>query len=191
MRPSPLVTLLLFASIAAVTIAEAKQTVRTMFDFAAADVDQWQIVNDGVMGGLSTSKVGMTADAEMRFYGNLSLKNNGGFASVRSKPRSLGLNTGDALQLRVRGDGRKYTFNLYIPTQRVAFSYQADFETKADEWTEITLPLDSFQAKSFGRPVRDPKLDPLQVNSIGILLGDKKPGAFQIVVDWIKITSQD
>ena len=118
-----------------------------------------------------------------------SLKNNGGFASVRSEVKPLGFKTGDSIELRVKGDGRKYTLNLYVPTQQVAFSFQKDFETKAGQWTDVKLPLAEFQAKSFGRTVIQ-KLDPAKVKSVGVLLGDKKEGEFEIVIDWIKVASE-
>ncbi|MGF1613842.1 MAG: CIA30 family protein [Gammaproteobacteria bacterium] len=55
----------------------------------------------------------------------VSLKNNGGFASVRTKAKKLGLAEGDALVVKVRGDGREYSLNLYVPRPLVAFSYRA------------------------------------------------------------------
>ena len=172
------------------SMANAKDASRVLFDFSAENAaDQWQIVNDGVMGGRSTSQATMAADGQMRFAGNLSLENNGGFASVRSKSRQLQLMPGDQIVLRVRGDGRKYTFNLYVPQRRMAFSYRVEFETKADEWIEVKLPLERFVATSFGREVRGATLDPKQVNAVGILLGDKKAGPFQILVDWIRVES--
>jgi len=45
---------------------------------------------------------------------------------------------------RLRGDGRKYYFNLRVPTRRIAFSYRASFETKAGEWQEVKVPLKDF-----------------------------------------------
>ncbi len=45
--------------------------------------NQWRIVNDGVMGGLSSSKATIKDD-KIIFSGNVSLENNGGFASLRS-----------------------------------------------------------------------------------------------------------
>ncbi len=181
---------LLALLVTASPIAAAKESSRVLFDFSADNAsDQWQIVNDGVMGGRSTSQATMAAEGQMRFAGNLSLENNGGFASVRSRPRQLALAPGDQVVLRIRGDGRKYTFNLYVPQRRPAFSYRVEFETKADEWMEVKLPLDRFVATSYGREVRGLKLDPVQVNAVGLLLADKKPGPFQILVDWIKIES--
>ena len=172
--------------------AEAKDSGRILFDFSQPNAaTQWRIVNDGVMGGRSTSKIEILTDAQLQFSGTLSLENNGGFASVRSGPNggstSLGLKPGDTVVIRVKGDGRKYTFNLYVPDRRTAFSYQLDFQTKPQEWAQIRLPVDRFVAHSFGRLVRGATLDPAQVHSLGILLGDKRAGDFKLIVDWIKV----
>ncbi len=161
---------------------------RMLFTFAdSAQVRGWQIVNDGVMGGRSSSQASLakTEDgvAAMKFSGRLSLANNGGFASVRSRPSgSLGLTAGDEIVLRVLGDGRTYTFNLYTPDRRTAFSYQLDFETIEGKWVEVRLPVDRFVAHSFGRAIPSMRLSPSQVSSVGILLGDKNPGAFRLWV---------
>lgn len=168
------------------------QTVTRLFEFTdPAGANRWQIVNDGVMGGRSSSQAGFTNDGSMRFTGNLSLANNGGFASVRSRPSggSLGLNPGDVIVLRVKGDGRRYTFNLYTPDRRTAFSYQMDFGTVAGQWTEVRLPVDGFIAHSFGRPIPSMKLNPNRVQTVGILLGDKNPGPFEVLIDWIHVDS--
>jgi hypothetical protein len=82
-----------------------------LFAFASPDAAAgWQAVNDGVMGGVSDGRFRITEGQTLEFYGTLSLENNGGFASVRSRPRTLGLQTGDSLVVRVRGDGREYQF---------------------------------------------------------------------------------
>lgn len=159
-----------------------------LYDFTAADArEQWQAVNDGVMGGLSEGRFAITEDAQMRFHGTLSLENNGGFASIRSRPNALGLAPGDTIVVRVRGDGRTYNFNLYIPTRRTAFSYQAKFETKKGEWVDVEIPLEKFQPTWFGRTLEEPQLDPGKVNRLGILLGDKKAGEFELLIDWIRV----
>lgn len=134
----------------------ADDTARSLFDFAGADAAQeWQTINDGVMGGVSEGKFKITDNKTLEFFGTLSLENDGGFASVRTKARKLGLEKGDVLLVRVRGDGRDYSMNLHVPRPLVAFSYRSMIQTKKDEWIEVKLPLDKFQATSFGRPVRD------------------------------------
>ena len=70
----------------------------------------------------------------------------------------------------------------------MAFSYRSVIQTRKDEWIEVKLPLDKFQATSFGRPVRDAgPVDPQEVNGLGFLLGDKKAGPFKMEVEWIKV----
>jgi monofunctional biosynthetic peptidoglycan transglycosylase len=169
-------------------IATAQESGRVLFDFSGPNAaSQWQIVNDGVMGGRSSSRAEMKAEGQMWFKGNLSLENNGGFASVRSRPKTLGLARGQSIVLRVLGDGRKYTFNLYLPDRRTAFSYRREFETIPGKWAEVRMPLDQFVATSFGRTIANDRLDPTRIDSLGILLGDKRPGPFEIRVDWIKV----
>ena len=141
------------------------------------------------MGGRSSSRVDQGLDGTMRFSGVLSLANNGGFASTRSRGSKLGLKGGDTIVLKVKGDGRKYTFNAYVPRRRMAFSYRVEFNTKKDQWTEVRIPLDQLVATSFGRVVRGASLNPAEVNSVGILLGDKKAGAFEILVKAIEVES--
>ncbi len=170
------------------TAAAKSEKVLFGFDDPAA-AKQWKIVNDGVMGGRSSSKLSSVDDGQVRFSGDLSLENNGGFASVRSKPASLKLNQGDVIVLRILGDGRKYMVNLYMPDRRMAFSYQAEFETTEGEWTEARLPLAKFAATSFGRRVEGNTLNPSQINSFGIMLADKKAGSFELLLDWIKVES--
>ncbi len=167
----------------------ADDTPKVLFDFTGADAAKgWQTVNDGVMGGVSESKFRITDQKTLEFSGTLALENGGGFASVRSKGIKLGLEKGDVLVARVRGDGREYSMNLYVPRPLVAFSYRATVQTKKQEWIEVRLPLDKFQATSFGRPVRDAgPVDPQEVNGLGFLLGDKKAGPFNLEVEWIKV----
>lgn len=148
---------------------------------------QWQTTNDGVMGGRSDGRFKINEDNNMEFFGTLSLENNGGFASVRSRVSNLGLQKGDSIVIRVPGDGREYSLNLYTPRRTMAFSYRAKFKTRKDEWIEVRIPLNKFVATSFGRVVRNQELDPSQVNGLGIFLGDKQPGPFELEIDWIKV----
>lgn len=181
-------TLLILLSLGGATLAADDDGGRVLFNFQSADAaKQWQSVNDGVMGGRSEGQFKMTDDKTMQFFGTLSLENNGGFASVRTRPSKLELKKGDTLIARVRGDGRKYNFNLYVPRRLTAFSYRADFETKKDDWIEVELPLAKFEATSFGRVVQNQPLDPAEINGLGILLGDKKAGPFKLEVQWIKV----
>ena len=172
-----------------VTTAMAEDTLIPLFDFTEADAPkQWQTVNDGVMGGVSEGKFKITDTKTMEFFGTLSLANNGGFASVRTKAKKLSLEKDDTLVAKIRGDGRQYMLNLYPNKQRMAYSYRATVQTKKDEWIEVKFPLAKFEATSFGRIVKNAGLvKPEEINSLGFMLGDKKAGPFKMEIEWIKV----
>ena len=172
-----------------VTTAMAEVSLIPLFDFTGVEaVKEWQAVNDGVMGGVSEGRFKITDAKTMEFFGTLSLANNGGFASVRSKAKKLDLKKGDTLVVKIRGDGREYTLNLYPNRSRTAFSYRASVQTKKDEWIEVKVPLDEFEATSFGRVVREAgPVKPEEISSVGFLLGDKKAGPFKLEVESIKV----
>ena len=167
----------------------AEDTPQPLFDFTGADAaNDWQAVNDGVMGGVSEGKLTITDKKTLEFSGTLSLENNGGFASVRTKAKTLGLEKGDTVVAKVRGDGREYTLNLYVNKPLIAFSYRATVQTEKDEWIEVKVPLDTFEATSFGRPVEDAgPVDPNEVNALGFMVSDKKAGPFKLEVEWVKV----
>jgi len=176
-----------------VTTVMADDTLKPLFDFAEADfAKEWQTVNDGVMGGVSDGRFKITDTKTMEFFGTLSLANNGGFASVRTKAKKLDLEEGDTLVAKVRGDGREYMLNLYPNRQRVAYSYRATVQTKKDEWIEVKVPLDKFEATSFGQMVKNAgAVKPAEINAIGFMLGDKKAGPFKLEIEWIKVDRKE
>ena len=169
-------------------LAMADDNLKPLFEFSKPNaLEAWQTVNDGVMGGVSEGNVRMTKDKTLEFFGNLSLENNGGFASTRTRAGKLDLSQYEALVFKVRGDGRPYFFNIHVPTQQIAFSYRAKFATEKDKWQEVRIPLKDFKATSFSREVSDAApLDSKNVESIGFLLAGKKAGPFKLEVAWIK-----
>jgi NADH dehydrogenase [ubiquinone] 1 alpha subcomplex assembly factor 1 len=179
----------LVALMGVLSMAQAPQV--PLFAFASPDTAaEWQVVNDGVMGGVSDGRFRMTDRQTLEFSGTLSLENNGGFASVRSRPRTLGLQMGDSLLARLRGDGREYQLNLYTSRRMMAFSYRVPVKTRAGEWIEVAVPLDRFEATSFGQVLRRAgPVDPPSVTSIGFLLAEKTPGPFALEVAWINVVT--
>ncbi len=166
-----------------------EQSLRPFFDFTGPEAAQkWQAVNDGVMGGVSEGRFRITSEKTLEFFGTLSLENNGGFASIRTRPMDLDIKAGDTIVVRVNGDGREYVLNLYTKSRQTAFSYRAPLSTTKDEWTEVAVPLEDFIPTSFGRQVQGMgPVDPDEITSIGFMLSDKKAGPFKMEVDWLKI----
>lgn len=147
----------------------------------------WSIVNDSVMGGISQSQIQTNKNAHLEFSGNLSLANNGGFASVRSRATQLDLGNNSTLQLEVNGDGRSYQIDLRSRNTRMAGSFRATFETTGSGWQKIEIPMNQFIAQSFGRPYPNIRFNPQEMNSIGFTLSDKKPGPFRLEIKRISV----
>jgi hypothetical protein len=68
------------------------QQEKIIIDFGLpSEQDQWEIINDVVMGGVSSSHVVISENGAALFQGEVSLENYGGFASMRTHPRDLNL----------------------------------------------------------------------------------------------------
>lgn len=182
---SAVVALALFGQVA----VEAPEALRPVLVFTGTDAARsWQAVNDGVMGGVSDGRFRITADKTLEFFGTLSLENNGGFASVRTRPMDLDIRSGDSLVVRLKGDGREYVLNLYTKSRQMAFSYRTPLPTVKDEWSEVRVPLRDFIPTAFGRRVEGMgPIEPAQISGLGFMLSDKKPGKFQMQVEWVKV----
>jgi monofunctional biosynthetic peptidoglycan transglycosylase len=111
-------------------------TEKTILDFSTAtNGPVCEVVNYGVMGGLSRSSISMT-NTLLVFRGEVSLENNGGFASVRSAQSPQNLTGFGALVLRARGDGKRYKFTVRTETGFNTPLYQCTFITKRGECEE-------------------------------------------------------
>lgn len=146
----------------------------------------WYTIVDGVMGGRSTGKVSYEKES-MIFSGNLSLENNGGFSSIRGPRGSSDMSEFDTVKLRVRGDGRTYSFMIEPDTRFYQPYFKYEFSTEADTWTEVALPIHEFNGFIMGRTVRVGLPDEIlqDIERVGFMLSDKKPGDFRLEVDYI------
>ena len=153
----------------------------------AAAVDGWTTVNDPVMGGRSTSAVAF-GDGGLAFSGNLSLENNGGFASARG-PVDPGIGQRAAgatsLGVRARGDGKTYLLKLDTGQP---WSYIQRFSTVAGVLQTYPLPVGGFEAVGMRldpAPWAPQVLDPSTISRVGIYILDQQEGPFQITVSAI------
>ena len=147
-------------------------------------IDKWRIVNDGVMGGISKSNIYLNEANNIIFAGNVSLENNGGFASIRTGFDGNQLKGSSVFLIRVKGDGNIYKFRL---TMKGSYAnYSADFKTTKDQWMDIEIPVENFKPYYFGRSIRAPKLKVHKVNSMGVLISDKQEGDFLLEIEYIK-----
>lgn len=152
------------------------------FDSPAA-VIPWQAIDDRVMGGVSASHMRHDPTGHGVFAGEVSLDNNGGFASVRAPAVAPEAAAGAlACLLEVRGDGRRYKFNLRSDDGFDGVTHQAAFQPPAGEWAVIRLPLAGFAATWRGRPASAGPISAAQIRQVGLLIADRQAGPFRLDV---------
>ncbi|HHE31582.1 MAG TPA: CIA30 family protein [Chlorobaculum parvum] len=151
----------------------------------------WMNVDDVVMGGVSDSAMQLTSDETAVFTGNLSLENSGGFASVRTVLERRNYADFAGFRIRVKGDGKRYSFRTRNDERFDGVVYKFDFETVPSKWVEIDLPFSGFKP-SFRRRILDdvPPLDNANIVQVGLLISNKQKGAFRLEIDWIEAYSK-
>lgn len=152
-----------------------------LIDFQAPDEpDRWRAINDDVMGGISQGALRVEAGIGI-FSGEISLENNGGFASVRRDPQAFDLGDATALALHVRGDGRRYQLRLYTDQLPSGAAYRAQLQPSAGEWQHVSLPWSAFEAVFRGRKLANaPPLDPDAIRQVGLMIADRRAGPFRL-----------
>lgn len=157
-------------------------------DFGQALGSQgWMIVNDGVMGGLSKSTVTLT-ESSLLFKGTISLKNNGGFASIRSGIGKFDLSNFSTVKIKFRSTGRYFALRLATSELYFKPNYKHNFGSATGEWETVELKMSDFKEYTMGQISGSTmSKDNLEnVLRIGIILSDKIDGPFEIEIDYIE-----
>ena len=156
-----------------------------MEDFDSKNLLNWKIVNDSVMGGRSDATLKLKNNLYGVFNGYLSLQNNGGFSSIRAYyPPDL--TDVKSITIRIKGDGRQYSFRVRGNTSNWA-SYTHTFNTVKNKWIEKELMIKDFYPLYRGYYLNDmPLLSEMVIKEIGFMLSDKQTGPFELEIDWIR-----
>ncbi|MCL1103848.1 CIA30 family protein [Shewanella algicola] len=162
-----------------------------LFRFANEDhFEGWQINNDTVMGGVSQSQIKQNKQQDLLFTGNVSLDNNGGFASTESRFTHQ-ISAASSLTIAVKGDGKVYQLRLKTPQLSYGEAYVANFTTQADTLTEHTFTAADFTVSFRGRVVSNaPELNLLDIERVGFLVAQKQQGPFAIELHSIEFENK-
>lgn len=156
----------------------------TIFDFNKdSNIRDWQIVNDGVMGGLSVGKFSLSPDGYGLFKGEISLENNGGFSSVRHGFDKIQVTKDSYIDIRLKGDGKNYQFRVKDDSSNY-YSYITTFSTTG-EWEEIKISLKDMYPSFRGRKLDLPNFSKDYIEEIVFLIGNKKAEKFNLMLDKI------
>ena len=124
-------------------------------DFESQQDARWRFFADTVMGGVSTGQVSFLSESGIQYAqmtGSVSTENNGGFIQMRTDLSSAPPEEIAGVRLIVRGNNQQYFVHLRTRGTVLPWQYyQSGFRATRD-WTEVRLPLASFQAS--GRMLR-------------------------------------
>ena len=171
--------------------AEAKREL-LLTDFTANTADLgWYVVNDNVMGGRSEGGFEV-APGELIFSGQTNT-DGGGFSSIRTQAVAVDLSQHDGVRLRVKGDGRRYTWRLttdaYWRGRQIA--YWADFATRDGVWQTVNIPFPDFVPRMRGYRLDGPPLDLGRISGMGLMIYDKEDGAFELRLNRVSAYSTE
>lgn len=178
-----------------------KANEKLIFDFTKPSQemkDTWGALDDVVMGGVSESNIRLINDSAI-FSGNVSIANSGGFASVRSRNFNPPINlTGyEGIELRVKGDGKRYKFFIRGNTTWDGIGYAYSFDTVYNIWITVRIPFNELVPVFRAKTVKNSEpLDPSEIRSFQLMLSKFEydgqlnpkfePGLFQLQVEYIK-----
>jgi hypothetical protein len=153
-----------------------------LFDFSdPRAADAWRAIDDRVMGGVSRSRLRHDRAGHAVFEGEVSLAQNGGFASVRSSPSARGHAGATACLIEAQGEPKLFKLSLLTDDGFDSINYQASFAPDIHRWQTISLPISSFRASFRGRDVPGaPALDPARIRQVGLMIAARQAGPFAL-----------
>lgn len=159
---------------------------KMIFDFNInSDIQNWNVVDDTVMGGRSSSQFNLNSEGFGVFKGVVSLENNGGFSSVRYRLKKTEVKKYTKIKLRLKGDGKNYQFRIKN-NSRDYHSYIATFSTTND-WQNIEIVLKDMYPSFRGRRLNIPNFSHDFIEQIVFLIGNKKNEEFKLMIDTIEL----
>ncbi|WP_441000030.1 CIA30 family protein [Fodinibius sp. SL11] len=160
-----------------------------IFDFNEnTSLHNWETLDDVVMGGSSQGNISLSPEGHGRFSGQVSLKNNGGFSSVRYNLADLKVEPQDQITIRLKGDGKRYQFRVKHDKQAYA-SYITYFETTG-KWEEISISLRDLYPTFRGKNLDQPNFNHHSIQQLGFLIANKKTQVFELLIDKIELISE-
>jgi len=157
-----------------------------LFNFSAeSKINQWNIVDDVVMGGRSQGRFMLSKEGHGVFYGDVSLENNGGFSSVRHDFQVMDPSGFTKFVLKVKGDGKAYQFRAKARSNDY-YSYIGEFTTSG-EWQEIEIPFNTMYPAFRGRTLNQSNFSGNRLDEIAFLIGNKRNESFRLEIDQIEM----
>lgn len=152
-----------------------------LFNFSEnTNPDRWAVVNDGVMGGSSRATFVVNDDGTALFSGQVSLKNNGGFSSLRYRMGPVPLKGAQTLVVRLKGDGKNYQIRIRENSSDY-FSYITTVATSG-EWETLEVPLRDMYPSFRGQKLNRPHYQGNSLSELTFLIANKREESFSLTL---------
>lgn len=159
---------------------------KTIFDFTKnTNYAGWSIVNDDVMGGRSVGSFELDESGNGVFSGYISLRNNGGFSSIRYRTNPIDVSDAKTIVMRLKGDNKYYQLRIKSK-YRDRHVYSKEFFL-SDEWQDIVIPIRSMEPQFRGQRLRMNNFNHKTIVEFGILIGNKVEEYFSLQIKNIRI----
>ena len=158
------------------------------FGNSAEKNQEWKLLSDNIMGGVTKSKIEYTNNSVL-LSGNISLDNYGGFSSIKTKYKSVDLSKYNGIKIKFKSTNQKFAFTLEDNQNWTKPNYKREFSPKKDDsWEEMIIYFKDFQeiviGETTGNMMKSKSLK--NIVRMGIMTYEKKEGPFSLEVDYIE-----
>jgi monofunctional biosynthetic peptidoglycan transglycosylase len=165
-----------------------ENTFKVEFGKSANRTSNWAILSDNVMGGVSEGQIEY-GSTSFTVKGIVSLKNRGGFVSLKSTFGNLDLSAFKTVKIKFRSTAQKYAFTLENSRRWYEPAYKHEFSAKEiNKWKTVFMDLYSFDEEQIGQPTGNKANKKIleSILRIGISTNEKSEGPFQIEIESIE-----
>lgn len=166
---------------------------------SAEDIAKFQITTDKVLGPQGQSQCQFTLRDYAHFSSGLFMgtidyrdenpQSRGGFAAFRTRAdeRIRDLSSFEALELRIKTDGRPYTLNLKAAHSSPDFLWQIRLQTDPLKWMTVAFPFRDMVLTRRGRvEMTQHAVERDNVQGWGVLLADGSNGPFKFEMQYLR-----
>ena len=159
-------------------------------NFVTSGNVEWELLMDNVMGGISEANVEMT-NGNLKWTGQLSLENNGGFAQFYGYiGRKLAGFDGVRMSLKTTDPERDF-YATYARDMRTGIMFQHPMKLTG-EFKSYEMGFNDYQFQFMGWTANwVPRPNGMNIRNVGMLIMDKNTDSFEVHIENIEGFNKD
>ena len=147
---------------------DVAEMTKLRIDFGESGGAEWFVLNDDVMGGVSTSDAYAT-DTTVVFEGEVSTDNNGGFVSLRSPNNEYDLSQYSQIEVSYKSEGHDFTMILADQMMWYMPEFKHEVFPIENDWTTAVTSLYDFkqyEMTNYGEAVTDVEMSTERLSEV-------------------------